>query len=69
MTAVDEAKQESQRQKQVRDLSDEEKQMILLSEDFHRFFDQSSRIIERALGEQSDIFVDYTGASESDNNL
>nr|CAG4647794.1 EOG090X03UT [Moina brachiata]SVE92931.1 EOG090X03UT [Moina brachiata] len=69
VTEVDEAKQESQRQKQVRDLSDEEKQMILLSEDFNRFFDQSSRIIERALGEQSDIFVDYTGASESDNNI
>lgn len=75
VTAVDEAafKQESQQlqnqQKAPRDLSDEEKQMILMTEDFQRFFDQSTRIIERALSEHVDFFVDYTGASESDNNL
>lgn len=72
MTSVEEAayKQESQPQrKPPRDLSDEEKQMILMTEDFQKFFDQSSRIIERALSEQVDIFADYTGASETDNNV
>jgi len=68
MTAVEEAaiKQDGQ---QTRDLSDEEKQMILMTEDFQRFFDQSSRIIERALSEHVDLFVDYSGASETDNNV
>ncbi len=72
MTSVEEAafKQESQPQhKPPRDLSEEEKQMILMTEDFQRFFDQSSRIIERALSEHVDIFMDYTGASETDNNV
>ena len=76
MTAVEEAafKQNSQmqnqlQQKQVRDLSEEEKQMILMTENFQDFFDKSSRIIERALSEQVDLFVDYTGASETKNNM
>ena len=68
MTAVEEAaiKQDSQPK---RELSTEEKQMILMTEDFQRFFDQSSRIIERALSEQVDLFIDYTGASETENNV
>lgn len=71
MTSVEEAaiKQESQQQKPAREMSEEEKQMILMTEDFQRFFDQSSRIIERALSEHVDIFTDYTGASETDNNV
>ena len=76
MTAVEEAafKQNLQiqnqlQQKQVRDLSEEEKQMILMTENFQDFFDKSSRIIERALSEQVDLFVDYTGASETKNNM
>lgn len=52
-----------------RELSKEEKQMILISEDFQSFFHQSSRIIERALSEHVDIFRDYSGASETDNNV
>ena len=76
MTSVEEAafKQNSQlqiqqQQKQLRDLSEEEKQMILMTENFQDFFDKSSRIIERALSEQVDLFVDYTGASETKNNM
>nr|SVE75672.1 EOG090X03UT [Daphnia hispanica] len=72
MTSVEEAafKQESQPQvKPPRELSEEEKQMILMTEDFQRFFGQSSRIVERALSEHVDIFTDYTGASETDNNI
>lgn len=56
-------------QKQVRDLSEEEKQLILMTENFQDFFDKSSRIIERALSEQVDLFVDYTGASETKNTM
>lgn len=64
MTAVDEAavKQEQQQ----RELSEEQKQMIVLSEEFQRFFDQSTRIVERALSEHVDLFVDYTGVSNTD---
>lgn len=76
MTSVEEAafKQNSQlqiqqQQKQLRDLSEEEKQMILMTENFQDFFDKSSRIIERALSEQVDLFADYTGASETKNNM
>jgi len=48
-------------------LSDEEKQMIILSSNFQRFFDRSTRIMERALSEQQvDIFVDYAKATDGD---
>ncbi|KAF7639315.1 hypothetical protein Mgra_00001277 [Meloidogyne graminicola] len=40
-------------------LSDEEKRKTLTSGNFLRFFSQASRVIERALAEESDIFVDY----------
>lgn len=47
----------------VRELSEEEKQMIILSEDFQRFVDRAGRIVERALGENVDIYADYSGGS------
>lgn len=49
-----------------RELSEEEKQQILLSEDFQRFFDRSTRIVERALYEDGDIFKDYSGVGEEE---
>ena len=44
--------------------------MIILSEDFQRFFDRSSRLVERALCEMSEanLFVDYTGAYADDDS-
>nr|XP_015927022.1 cytoplasmic dynein 1 intermediate chain 2 isoform X1 [Parasteatoda tepidariorum] len=51
-------------EKKVRDLSEEEKKQIMLREDFHQFFDRATRIIERALCEDLDILVDYTGNIE-----
>jgi len=35
----------------------------MMSEDFHKFFDRSTRLVERALSEMTDanLFVDYTG--------
>ncbi|XP_043098565.1 dynein, cytoplasmic 1, intermediate chain 2a isoform X4 [Puntigrus tetrazona] len=43
------------------ELTEEEKQQILHSEEFVTFFDHSSRIMERALSEQVDVFFDYSG--------
>lgn len=45
----------------MRELSEEEKQMIILSEDFQHFMDKAGRIMERALCESVDIYMDYTG--------
>lgn len=53
----------------VRELSEEEKQMIILSEDFQRFLDRSSRIVERALGESVDIYTDYTGTIDGEDGM
>ncbi len=36
-------------------------QIIMMSEDFHRFFDRTTRLVERALYEDINVFVDYTG--------
>ena len=45
-------------------------QVIILSEDFQRFFDRSTRLVERALCEMSDanLFVDYTGGYGDDDS-
>ncbi|XP_018566272.1 cytoplasmic dynein 1 intermediate chain isoform X6 [Anoplophora glabripennis] len=60
VTAV-EQEQKKEELKEVRELSEEEKQMIILSEDFQHFMDKSGRIMERALCESVDIYMDYTG--------
>lgn len=51
------------------DLSEEEKLRLMRSEQFQNFIDRSSRIIERALFEDADIFVDYTGVKEESERL
>ncbi|XP_075036745.1 cytoplasmic dynein 1 intermediate chain 2 isoform X1 [Mixophyes fleayi] len=43
------------------ELTEEEKQQIIHSEEFVSFFDHSTRIVERALSEQINIFFDYSG--------
>ncbi|XP_051997324.1 cytoplasmic dynein 1 intermediate chain 2-like isoform X2 [Xyrauchen texanus] len=48
------------------ELTEEEKQQILHSEEFTTFFDHSSRIMERALSEQVDVFFDYSGRDNQD---
>jgi len=53
----------------VRELSEEEKQMIILSEDFQRFLDRTSRIVERALGESVDIYTDYAGTMDDKDGM
>lgn len=52
--------EEEKQPEPVRELSEEEKQMLMMSEDFHQFFDHASRIVERALAEDTDVFVDYS---------
>ncbi|XP_067843627.1 cytoplasmic dynein 1 intermediate chain 2-like isoform X1 [Heptranchias perlo] len=43
------------------ELTEEEKQQIIHSDEFLTFFDHSTRIIERALAEHKDLFFDYSG--------
>ncbi|XP_073969727.1 cytoplasmic dynein 1 intermediate chain short wing isoform X8 [Rhodnius prolixus] len=52
--------------KPIRELSEDEKMTVILSEDFQRFIDRSGRIMERALSESVDIYTDYTGALDDD---
>ncbi|XP_071416859.1 cytoplasmic dynein 1 intermediate chain 1 isoform X4 [Pithys albifrons albifrons] len=65
--AQDDLEMENQDQKQEvkeappRELTEEEKQQVLHSEEFLIFFDRTIRVIERALAEDSDIFFDYSG--------
>lgn len=50
----------------VKELSAEQKQMIILSEDFQRFILRTGKIMERALSEQVDIYMDYIGGGDAD---
>ena len=49
----------------VQELSEEERETILMSEDFRQFFDHTSRIVERALDE-TDIDIDYSKSAEGE---
>ncbi|XP_054977943.1 cytoplasmic dynein 1 intermediate chain 2 isoform X6 [Sorex araneus] len=48
------------------ELTEEEKQQILHCEEFLSFFDHTTRIVERALSEQINIFFDYSGRDLED---
>lgn len=65
VTAVEQEANKKE-QKAIRELSEEEKMMIVLSEDFQRFMDRSGRVMERALSESVDIYTDYSGVADSD---
>jgi len=54
----------------VRVLEDNEVDAILKSDDFQRFFDKTSRIVERILFEEEEDnpFVDYTGTDAEKND-
>nr|XP_022327573.1 cytoplasmic dynein 1 intermediate chain 2-like isoform X18 [Crassostrea virginica] len=52
--------------KTVIELSEEEKKQIMMTEEFTTFFNKTSRIVERALDEDIDIFVDYAGGEGED---
>ncbi|XP_050506874.1 cytoplasmic dynein 1 intermediate chain isoform X6 [Diabrotica virgifera virgifera] len=57
-----EQEQKKEEVKEIRELSEEEKQMIILSEEFQHFIDRAGRVMERALCESVDIYMDYTGS-------
>ncbi|XP_071552651.1 cytoplasmic dynein 1 intermediate chain-like isoform X34 [Panulirus ornatus] len=61
-----EKKIEEEKPEPPRELSDEEKQMVMMTEEFHSFFDRTTRIMERALAEDANIFVDYSHDYEED---
>ncbi|CAG7837939.1 unnamed protein product [Allacma fusca] len=68
LTAADSAKQqEEQKAAKPKDLSEEEKQMIIMSSGFQRFMDKTARVMERALSERYvDIFYDYAKPADAD---
>lgn len=50
----------------AKELSEEQKQMIILSEDFRKFICNSGRVMERALSENVDIYMDYIGGGDNE---
>lgn len=58
--------EESREEVPVIELSEEQKQHILNSGEFSRFFDKATRLMERALCETVDITFDYSGAEKED---
>ncbi|XP_042203653.1 cytoplasmic dynein 1 intermediate chain-like isoform X28 [Homarus americanus] len=64
--ATEAEKMEEEKPQPPRELSDEEKQMLMMTEEFHSFFDRSTRVMERALAEDANIFVDYSHDYEED---
>lgn len=66
-TAVDEKnvnEKQKEDSKKIKELSDEEKLLLMRSDNFLQFLDRTSRIVERAIYEDADIFIDYTGVQE-----
>ncbi|XP_065365846.1 cytoplasmic dynein 1 intermediate chain isoform X4 [Calliphora vicina] len=61
-----EQKKEQEEKKEIKELSEEQKQMIILSEDFQRFVVRAGRIMERAISENVDIYLDYIGGGENE---
>ncbi|XP_015213399.2 cytoplasmic dynein 1 intermediate chain 1 isoform X6 [Lepisosteus oculatus] len=57
----DEEEKQDTKEAHPRELTEEEKQQVLHSEEFLIFFDRTIRVMERALAEDSDIFFDYSG--------
>ncbi|XP_071744406.1 cytoplasmic dynein 1 intermediate chain-like isoform X2 [Lepeophtheirus salmonis] len=62
----DEAMKKKLESRRRKELSEEEKQVIMMKEDFQKFFDRTTRLVERALCEDVNVFVDYTGNYEND---
>ncbi|XP_041970305.1 cytoplasmic dynein 1 intermediate chain isoform X14 [Aricia agestis] len=67
VTAAPQEKKEEEKEKKIRELSNDEKQTIMLSAEFQKFISRAGRVIERALAESVDIYTDYTGGGDSEN--
>lgn len=48
----------------VLEMSEEQRQHILSSQDFAYFFDKTTRLVEKAICENMDICFDYGGTGE-----
>jgi len=59
-----ERKRQKEEERKKKELSEEEKQVIMMGDEFQKFFDRATRIVERALSEDINVFVDYTGGYE-----
>ncbi|XP_034316696.1 cytoplasmic dynein 1 intermediate chain 2 isoform X23 [Magallana gigas] len=57
---------QKQEEKPIIELSEEEKKQIMMTEEFQTFFNKTTRVVERALDEEIDIFVDYAGGESED---
>ena len=69
LTDVEKVKIEEEQKVVKVELSEEEKQLIAMSPGFLRFFDKSTRLMERALSEQhADIFIDYAKSADADDD-
>ncbi|XP_061377496.1 cytoplasmic dynein 1 intermediate chain isoform X9 [Danaus plexippus] len=67
VTAAPAEKKDEEKEKKVRELSNDEKQTIMLSAEFQKFISRAGRVIERALAEEVDIYTDYTGGGDGEN--
>ncbi|XP_018905592.1 cytoplasmic dynein 1 intermediate chain isoform X2 [Bemisia tabaci] len=66
VTSLETEEKKEKEKKPPRDLSEEEKMTIILSPDFQKFMDRAGRIVERALSESVDIYMDYAGLLDSE---
>ncbi|PAV58841.1 hypothetical protein WR25_08849 isoform A [Diploscapter pachys] len=58
--------EEDKQEQRVHQLSEQEKARIIVNKDFQLFFLQASRVIERAITEEIDIFIDYAKANRGE---
>ncbi|XP_071055684.1 cytoplasmic dynein 1 intermediate chain isoform X5 [Onthophagus taurus] len=60
VTVVEQEQAKQETKKEIKELSEEQKQTIVLSEKFQVFMDKAGKIVERALAENADIYNDYS---------
>merc|ERR1712013_573650 len=63
-TKEEEEKKRKEEERKKKELSEEEKQVIMMGDNFQKFFDRATRIVERALSEDINVFVDYAGGGQ-----
>ncbi|CAG8509792.1 3071_t:CDS:10 [Funneliformis caledonium] len=59
---------EKKRAQQLKDLSEEDRKKILVSNEFAKFIDHSTKIVERALNENYDFMKDYSIIKDNEND-
>jgi len=51
-------------ERKKKELSEDEKNAVMMSQPFQKFFDRATKVVERALSEDINVFLDYTGGYE-----